>query len=117
MKPRHAAALDERAVSGLHAFLLPQIEALDGLSPDLPILDLACGTGAWLKRLHDSGYRDLWGLDRDAKGFGAGDVASFIAADFDCADGISARLGSRQFALVTMIEIDRKSTRLNSSHT
>lgn len=105
MKYRNAAALDERTIGGLHASLVPQIKLLDGLSPDLPVLDLACGTGAWLKRLHHVGYRDLWGVDRDAQGFDVGDVAHFIAADFDCADLILGQLGGRRFALVTMIEI------------
>jgi 2-polyprenyl-3-methyl-5-hydroxy-6-metoxy-1,4-benzoquinol methylase len=105
MKSRHAAALEERTIGGLHASLLPRIKPLDDLSLDLPILDLACGTGAWLKRLHDAGYRDLWGMDRDVPGFGAANVAHFIPANLDSANGISAQAGNRQFALVTMIEI------------
>ncbi len=104
MNHRHAATLDERTIGGLHASLLPQIKLLDGLSSDSPILDLACGTGAWLQRLHDAGYRDLWGVDRDAPGFRAGDMVHFISADLD-ADGILGQLGDRRFALVTMIEI------------
>jgi SAM-dependent methyltransferase len=103
--PRHAAPLEERTKGGLHAFLLPTIESLDGLSSDFPILDLACGTGAWLKRLHDVGYRDLWGVDRDVQGFAAGDVSRFFPADLNCTDGILEKLGQRRFALVTMIEI------------
>ena len=105
MKPSHDAALEERTLGGLHASLVSQIQPLDGLLLDSLILDLACGTGAWLKRLHDAGYRDLWGVDRDVQGFGAGDVAHFIPADLDCADGILGQLGHRRFFLVTMIEI------------
>lgn len=105
MKPRSSVALEERTTGGLHVSLLPQIESLEGLSRDLPILDLACGTGAWLKRLHNAGYSDLWGVDRDALGFGAGDVIHFIPADLDCADGLLGRLGDSRFNLVTMIEI------------
>ena len=100
-----SAPLSELTMPGLHRSLLPQIMPLEGLSPDLPILDLACGTGAWLKRLHSVGYNNLWGVDRDAQGFAAGDVAHFIPADLDCADEILARLGNRKFALATMIEI------------
>ncbi|HVB81623.1 MAG TPA: class I SAM-dependent methyltransferase [Candidatus Binataceae bacterium] len=101
--PRHSAPLEERTKGGLHAFLLPTIVKLDDLSSDLPILDLACGTGAWLKRLHGAGYRDLWGVDRDEEGFGAADLARFFHADLDCPDGILDKVGERKFALVTMI--------------
>jgi hypothetical protein len=52
-------------------------------SCDSAILDLTCGAGAWLKRLHDAGYRELWGIDRDAGGFGGADIAHFISSDLD----------------------------------
>jgi len=97
--------LEERTTRGLHASLLAQVGRLAGVSGKSRILDLACGTGAWLKRLYDLGYRDLWGVDRDPAGFGAGDIAHFISADLENADEIIARLDNRQFELVTMIEI------------
>jgi len=97
--------LEERATPGLHASLLAQVERLGVVSPNSRILDLACGTGAWLKRLHNVGYRYLWGIDRDEEGFGAEDIAQFISADLDNTGDILARLGNRQFELVTMIEI------------
>jgi SAM-dependent methyltransferase len=97
--------LEERTKGGLHAFLLPTVGKLDGLSSESPILDLACGTGAWLKRLHDAGYRDLCGVDRDTPGFGAVELARFFSADLDCTNGILEKLGPGRFGLVTMIEI------------
>jgi SAM-dependent methyltransferase len=32
---------------------------------DDPILDVGCGTGAWLARLHAEGFTNLTGIDRD----------------------------------------------------
>ncbi|MBV9695504.1 MAG: class I SAM-dependent methyltransferase [Gammaproteobacteria bacterium] len=53
----------ERANPGLHESLL------EHLPPDLasgaPILDVGCGTGAWLGRLHARGFRNLTGIDYD----------------------------------------------------
>src|SRR5260370_33180809 len=98
MSLRYDAALNELTTAGLHGSLLPKILPLDGLSHDMPILDLACGTGAWLERLHEAGYQNLWGVDRDAQGFGAGDVAHFVPADRDCTDGRPARAGDRTVA-------------------
>ena len=69
--------LQERAIEGQHAALLPVINNLDGISHVSPILDLGCGTGAWLKRLYDAGYRNLWGVDRDTEAFGAKEIAHF----------------------------------------
>jgi SAM-dependent methyltransferase len=103
--PESEMMLEERAKRGLHASLLAQVEGLAVVSTRSRILDLACGTGAWLKRLHNVGYRDLWGIDRDGEGFGAGDIAHFISADLDNASDILARLDDRQFELVTMFEI------------
>jgi SAM-dependent methyltransferase len=90
---------EERTRSGLHATLLPIVQSL-GLTPDARILDVACGTGAWLSRLHGVRFVDLWGIDRDADNFQAHDAAHFIAADLDRESPFPANL-----ALVTMIEI------------
>lgn len=95
--------LEERTNPGLHAELLPTVMQLEGLSGESPILDIACGTGAWLKRLHEAGYRELWGIDRDAENFAAADIAHFIASDLDRADPIG--VPKSKFVLVTMIEI------------
>jgi len=90
--------LEERTIPGLHAALLPVVQSL-GLPSNARIADLACGIGAWLSRLHDAGFRALWGLDR-SEDFQAGDVAQFIRADLNRDSPLPARL-----ALVTMIEI------------
>jgi SAM-dependent methyltransferase len=94
--------LQERTIEGQHAALLPIINTLEGISHVSPILDLGCGTGAWLTRLHDAGYRNLWGVDRDTEAFGAKEIAHFVAANLD-ADNDLPQLAN--FELVTIIEV------------
>lgn len=96
--------LEERTASGLHAGLLPCVQTLAGVEHDSPILDLACGTGAWLKRLYSAGYRNLVGVDREVAGFGASDIATFIPLDLD-ADNVIDKIAASKFVLVTMIEV------------
>jgi SAM-dependent methyltransferase len=103
LKAEERLMLQERTIPGQHAALLPIVKTLGAASPSSAILDLGCGTGAWLKRLHDAGYRDLWGVDRDGAGFGAGDIAHFINAELD-ALGSVLKPGVN-FGLVTIIEV------------
>jgi 2-polyprenyl-3-methyl-5-hydroxy-6-metoxy-1,4-benzoquinol methylase len=60
-----SAKLAERANAGLHGSLLSRLPT--ALTPDSPILDVGCGTGAWLSRLQEAGYRNLHGLDLDTR--------------------------------------------------
>src|SRR5262245_25149889 len=57
------ASLTERAVPGLHESLLARLPP--GLSRDARILDVGCGTGAWLARLRSRGFSNLYGIDAD----------------------------------------------------
>ncbi len=89
--------LAERTIQGLHADLAAQLIPPLGVS----VLDVGCGTGAWLERLATMGYRDLWGIDQapnehDLSG------ASFVAANIDVA---IPDLGGRRFSLITAIEV------------
>ena len=63
-----------------------------------------CGTGAWLKRLHDAGYRNLYGIDHDSEAFGAAGAAQFVAADLDSLDRVD-QTSEGHFGLVTIIEV------------
>jgi 2-polyprenyl-3-methyl-5-hydroxy-6-metoxy-1,4-benzoquinol methylase len=76
--------LREMTATGLHAWLLPRVQALPGISNDSRVLDLGCGTGAWLQRLHDSGIKDLTGIDCKRERFAA--QARFVCANFDQAE-------------------------------
>jgi SAM-dependent methyltransferase len=96
--------LQEETVAGLHAALLPIVKTLDGICHTSPILDLGCGTGAWLKRLYDAGYRDLWGVDREPGTFAATEVARFVCADFDATESVSS-LSLAGFHLATIMEV------------
>ena len=91
--------LVERTVAGLHGALMRYLPLT--LSHDCPILDIGCGTGAWLERLADSGFTDLWGVDRDATHFGC-ERARFLKADLD-ADRLE--IGDTRFGLITAIEV------------
>lgn len=93
--------LQELTTTGLHSWLLPRVLGLQGISAHSRILDLGCGSGAWLTRLNQSGFRNLTGIDRQDKCFEKRDIATFLALDLDHL-GVTA-LGT--FDLVTAIEI------------
>jgi SAM-dependent methyltransferase len=82
------------AMAGFHDHLF---RCLPPLAPG-PLLDVGCGSGAWLSRFPD---RDRFGIDGDPGKLGASDI-TFIRADLDN-DPID--LGPRRFALITAIEV------------
>jgi len=94
-------ALGEFTATGLHGWLLPRVLTLAGVSNDSRVLDVGCGTGAWLARLHRAGFRRLTGIDRRSDYFGASDVATFVEGDV--AQSERAELGA--FDLITAIEV------------
>ena len=93
--------LQEFTATGLHAWLLPRVQALPRISNDSRLLDLGCGTGAWLARLHRAGFKRLTGIDRRGDYFGAADVATFIQGDVT--QGERVELGT--FDLITALEV------------
>lgn len=82
--------LAERTVSGLHDFIATEVAQLPR---DTPILDLGCGTGAWVERMRAMGFTDVSGADLHPP-------TGFIVADLE--DGIDI---DRKFGLVTAIEV------------
>ncbi len=85
-------AFTEKALDGLHDHLFDSLPFL----PAGPILDIACGTGAWLSRFTG---RALVGIDLASKTEAPG--IEFVSADID-----SAHVDlERRFALVSAIEI------------
>jgi SAM-dependent methyltransferase len=96
------AELHERTVGGLHASLIPIIEAR--VMRTARILDCGAGTGAWAERLRRSGYERCWALDADEEHYRGN--ARFTKADLD--DRFSATVrcafGSENYDLITAIE-------------
>lgn len=93
----------ELTISGLHTHLsqrLPQLPKGAG------VLDLGCGSGAWLARLGGLGLGPLYGVDRDAAQ-AEGVDATIVAADIDGPDFdvASALQHGRKFGLITAIEL------------
>lgn len=91
-------SLPERTIAGLHAYLR---STLPTPAKDLPVLDIGCGSGAWLQQLSAIGYTDLLGIDRDVSRFAASGAAC-RAIDLDRDD---PDFGTTRFALMTAIEV------------
>jgi SAM-dependent methyltransferase len=94
--------LEERALPGLHASLIRAIQSIDERWTEAPVLDLGCGTGAFLARLHAEGLHHLAGVDRDPNQFQAYDIARFVCEDLDTCE--AEALGTASFNLVTIVE-------------
>ncbi len=94
--------LIEHTIGGLHEFLLKEVLKIPKIRQDTPILDIGCGTGAWLETLAYNGFRDLVGIDVDTNQFGT-DVATCSKVNLN----IDANLGleDKKFGLITAIEV------------
>jgi 2-polyprenyl-3-methyl-5-hydroxy-6-metoxy-1,4-benzoquinol methylase len=90
--------LVECTSAGEHQALLPHLR---DLPPDAPVLDLGCGTSAWIERLAEAGFTDLTGVDADGTHFGAR-RASLVVADLNCDE---LDLPKAHYALITAIEV------------
>lgn len=88
----------EWTIQGLHDAL---VQSLPNLSYDTPVLDIGCGTGAWLERLANIGFSHLHGVDLDIKNFKT-DKATCSQANLDFDD---LGLGTKEFGLITSIEV------------
>lgn len=90
--------LSERTIAGLHDNLVQNIPQL---SYETQILDIGCGTGAWLDRISRIGFKHLHGIDLDVQKFGA-EKATCSQANLDYDD---LRLEKKKFGLITAIEV------------
>jgi cyclopropane fatty-acyl-phospholipid synthase-like methyltransferase len=90
--------LVERTVPGLHAHLAA---VLDKEPRSTAILDVGCGTGAWLNRLAGKGFTTLCGIDKETAPLDGCDIAMVSE---DIVHGARA-LGERTFDVITAIEV------------
>jgi 2-polyprenyl-3-methyl-5-hydroxy-6-metoxy-1,4-benzoquinol methylase len=88
---------DLKSVPGLHEWLLPKVVA--SISRQAAVMDLGCGTGDWLQKLHAAGFENLVGIDRDRQSFAAREIARFIHAD------LNNELPGLRADLITAIEV------------
>jgi 2-polyprenyl-3-methyl-5-hydroxy-6-metoxy-1,4-benzoquinol methylase len=93
------AVLAERTITGLHETLATVVERSLPLTG--PVLDVGCGTGAWLQRLRERGFTSLHGTDLDTAQFALRDVSVF-ANDLN---GERWSVVPQRFQLITAIEV------------
>lgn len=86
-------------VPGLHKFLIDSLP--DSIMHSSQILDIGAGAGAWIERLGNSGFQNLYGIDKDPQRFQA-TKGQFITANLDYQDTI---LPDQTFDLITSIEV------------
>jgi 2-polyprenyl-3-methyl-5-hydroxy-6-metoxy-1,4-benzoquinol methylase len=94
----HENVLVECTIGGQHQALLPHLR---DLPRDAPVLDLGCGTGAWVERLAEAGFTDLTGVDANGARFGAR-RARLVVTDLNCNE---LDLPRAHYALITAIEV------------
>jgi len=90
--------LQEKTLPGLHEALVRHLLSLDR---DGAVLDVGCGTGAWLQRLAGNGFKNLYGIDADLSQFGIAGAQVF-QMDLDTDE---LPLAGRPFHLITAIEV------------
>jgi 2-polyprenyl-6-hydroxyphenyl methylase/3-demethylubiquinone-9 3-methyltransferase len=91
--------LVEKTIGGLHSHLESKLNQIQ-LSSHKPILDIGCGSGAWLSRLSNLGYTNLHGIDIDRNSFQLKNVV-FTEANID----YETPNLNNQFSLITAIEV------------
>jgi SAM-dependent methyltransferase len=98
-----AQDLAELTMAGLHEALLVKLANVSGIGLSTAILDLGCGSGAWLARLARHGFTDLRGVDNGSMvPMAAGSGYTCSQADLDNSD---LGLGDAKFGLITAIEV------------
>jgi len=88
-----------RCAPGTHEAAMAMLRDLG--TKELPVLDLASGSGAMLARLRDGGFTDITAVELDVKKFA---VPELTPLAIDLNSDFAKALG-RRFSLVTAIEI------------
>ena len=92
--------LRERANAGLHQYIFDYIRHTVKPAPEKAVLDIGCGSGAWLQRFQQQGFTSLMGIDLDTDQFALENVAT-KAMNLD--DYTGETLG--RFSLITALEL------------
>jgi SAM-dependent methyltransferase len=92
--------LIERTIRGLHDHLETKLNTIQ-VPKSANILDIGCGTGAWLSRLQNLGYQNLYGIDAEAN-LPKLEGINFIQSNIDYE---SPKLDVDYFNLITAIEV------------
>ncbi len=97
---KNEALLIEKTVSGLHSNLVTILKTRGAASvASASILDVGCGSGAWLKRLKSEGWTKLSGIDYVMPE----PVEGLVLQRFDINEDDYVTLGQHQ--IVTCIEV------------
>lgn len=96
-----SSVLEERTVPGLHEFLFSELQEIAELKSETRILDIGCGSGAWLYRLNQCGFRFLYGIDKSETSIDTR-IASIIRADLEYEKEIFEGM---KFGLISAIEV------------
>lgn len=91
--------LPEMTVQGLHEALASKLTAVPR---DSSVLDVGCGSGAWLQRLRQSGFSSLTGVDWNADSV-CSEGIRFVNCDLET--GVLGVDASETFDLITCIEV------------
>jgi 2-polyprenyl-3-methyl-5-hydroxy-6-metoxy-1,4-benzoquinol methylase len=92
--------LKERANAGLHDFVFNYIQTQVKPNPGAAVLDIGCGSGAWLWRFQQAGFSRLMGIDLDTDQFALENIPT-RALNLDEYQG--EKFG--QFGLITALEL------------
>jgi 2-polyprenyl-3-methyl-5-hydroxy-6-metoxy-1,4-benzoquinol methylase len=101
--------LPELTLPGLHESLIERVLQLPDVGSETGVLDIGCGSGAWLARLAQHGFKRLHGVDNQS--FVTFPLADETRASFSCTyadldnDPDLGGLGTARFGLITAIEV------------
>jgi 2-polyprenyl-3-methyl-5-hydroxy-6-metoxy-1,4-benzoquinol methylase len=97
--------LPELTLPGLHEELIERVIHLQGISAETPVLDLGCGSGAWLARLSRYGFKSLHGVDNQSFVTFPAPPVPFSCSHADLDNDSDLGLGNIKFGLITAIEV------------
>ena len=81
--------LPELTLPGLHESLIERLLQLPDVGSETAVLDIGCGSGAWLARLAQHGFKRLHGVDNQS--FVTFPLADETGASFSCTYADPAR--------------------------